>query len=78
MRRVVVKELLQTITFIRDLIQKGIETKEFRPGIDATEIAYTIFCSVEGALMFSRVERSKEPMDIIVRHCKKIIDQISK
>jgi AcrR family transcriptional regulator len=78
MRRVVVKELLQTVNFIRDLIQKGIDAKEFRPGIDPTEIAYTVFCSVEGALMFSRVERSKEPMDIIVRHCKKIIDQISK
>jgi hypothetical protein len=28
--------------------------------------------------MFSRVEKSKEPMEIVVRHCKKILDGISK
>ena len=77
MRRVVVKELLQAVNFIRDLIQDGIKKKEFRPDVDASEVAYTIFCSVEGALMFSRVERSREPMDLIVGHCKKILNQIS-
>lgn len=78
MRRVVVKELTSTISFISDLIQKGIDGKEFRSDIEPVQIAYTFFCSVEGALMFARVERSREPMDIIIRHCKKIIDQISK
>ena len=78
MRRVVVKELLHSINFIQNLIHRGIEKNEFRSDIDPSEIAYTFFCSVEGALMFSRVERSREPMDIIVRHCQKILDQISK
>lgn len=78
MRRVVVKELMHTVNFIRDLLQQGIEKKEFHSDIEPTEIAYTFFCAVEGALMFSRVERSYEPMDIIVKHCKKILDQISK
>lgn len=78
MRRVVVKELHHTIGFIQNLIRQGIEGNEFREDIDPAEIAYTFFCAVEGALMFSRVERSREPMDIIVQHCKKILDQISK
>ena len=78
MRRVVVKELHHTISFIQDLIQEGIKRNEFRPDIEPAEIAYTFFCSVEGALMFSRAERSREPMDIIVQHCKKVLDQISK
>jgi TetR/AcrR family transcriptional repressor of nem operon len=78
MRRVVVKELMSTIDFISDLVQGGIDAKEFKSDTEPEEIAYTIFCAVEGALMFSRVERSSEPMNIIVRHCKKIIDQISK
>ena len=78
MRRVVVKELVSTIHFISDLIQKGIDANEFKSTINPAEIAYVIFCSVEGALMFSRVERSREPMDIIVRHCEKIVNQISK
>jgi AcrR family transcriptional regulator len=78
MRRVVVKELLYAVNFIRNLVQRGIERNEFRSDIDPGEIAYTFFCSLEGALMFSRVERSREPMDIIVQHCKKILDQIAK
>jgi TetR/AcrR family transcriptional regulator, transcriptional repressor for nem operon len=78
MRRVVVKELHHTIGFIQNLIRQGIEKNEFRQDIDPAEIAYTFFCSVEGALMFSRAERSREPMDIIVQHCRKILDQISK
>jgi hypothetical protein len=78
MRRVVVKELHQTIGFIQNLIRQGIEKNEFRQDIDPIGIAYTIFCAIEGALMFSRAERSREPMDIIVQHCKNILDQISK
>lgn len=78
MRKVVTKELMNTIEFIDGLLTKGIKAGEFRKNINSREIAYTFFCSVEGALMFARVERSREPMDIIVRHCKNILDQISK
>jgi hypothetical protein len=27
--------------------------------------------------MFSRAERSREPMDIVIAHCKKLLDQIT-
>jgi AcrR family transcriptional regulator len=78
MRKVVTKELLSTIDFISSLIKKGITAGEFKKNIKPNELAYTFFCSVEGALMFARVERSREPMDIIVRHCKNMLEQISK
>jgi TetR/AcrR family transcriptional regulator, transcriptional repressor for nem operon len=78
LRKVVAKELLSTIDFISSLIKKGIAAGEFKKNIKPNELAYTFFCSVEGALMFARVERSREPMDIIVRHCKNILEQISK
>lgn len=78
MRRVVTQELLSTIDYISELLTKGVEAGEFKNSIDCKKLAYTFFCSIEGALMFSRVERSSEPMDIIVEHCKKILDQISK
>jgi TetR/AcrR family transcriptional repressor of nem operon len=77
MRGVVVKELTNTVNFIIDLLQRGIKAGEFRPDIVPKEIAYSLFCAIEGALMFSRVERSREPMDLIVRHCKKVLDQIT-
>ncbi|HOX81850.1 MAG TPA: TetR/AcrR family transcriptional regulator [Chryseolinea sp.] len=77
-RKVVTKEILSTVNFISDLLSKGVDAGEFKKGIKTNEIAYTFFCSIEGAIMFSRVERSREPMDIIVQHCKSILDQISK
>lgn len=77
MRSVVVSELTATIDFISTLLRKGVEAGEFDRGINPEEQAYTFFCAIEGAVMFSRVERSREPMDIIVRHCKSILDKIS-
>ena len=78
MRKVVTKELMATIDFIVGLLENGIAAGEFKKNINPREIAYAFFCSLEGALMFSRVERSKEPMEIIVRHCKNMLDQIRK
>lgn len=78
MRKVVTAELLGTVDFITSLLDKGIKAGEFVNTIKTRELAYVFFCSVEGALMFSRVEKSNEPMDIIVSHCKRILDQISK
>lgn len=76
-RKYVSKELVDTIDFIDSLLRKGVKAGEFVSGIRTREIAYTLFCSVEGALMFARVERSQEPMDIIVKHCKRILESIS-
>ena len=78
MRRIVVKELTQTVEFIRTLLEKGVEEGEFKKSIKVRELAYTFFCIVEGAIMYSRVERSREPMDIVIKHCKNILKNISK
>jgi TetR/AcrR family transcriptional repressor of nem operon len=78
MRKIVAKELMSTVEFIASLLRKGIKAGEFVNTVKADELAYVLFCSVEGALMFARVEKSSEPMDIVVRHCKKLLDQISK
>jgi TetR/AcrR family transcriptional regulator, transcriptional repressor for nem operon len=78
MRRVVVKELMQTVSFIQNLLEQGVSKGEFKRNIKSKELAYTFFCTIEGAVMFSRVERSREPMDIVIRHCKKLLDQITK
>lgn len=78
MRKVVTKEIISTIDFISGLIKKGIASGEFKKDVKSKELAYTFFCSIEGAIMISRVERSREPMDIVVKHCKQILEQISK
>ena len=78
MRTRVTKELMDTVNFIAALLSKGVRVGEFKKGIKPKEIAYTFFCAVEGAIMFSRVERSRQPMNIIVKHCKNMLEQISK
>jgi AcrR family transcriptional regulator len=77
MRKIVARELVITIDFMESLLKGGVKSGEFKKGIDARALAYTFFCSIEGALMFARAERSREPMDIIVKHCKTILNQIS-
>lgn len=77
MRSVVVKELMFVVDFIALLLENGIKAGEFRKDIDTRALAYTSFCAVEGAIMFSRVEGSREPMEIIINHLKNKLDQIT-
>jgi TetR/AcrR family transcriptional regulator, transcriptional repressor for nem operon len=77
MRSVVVNELTQTVLFIQSLIDSGIKTGEFSRQVNSRQLAYTLFCMIEGAIMFSRAEQSREPMDIISKHCTHLLNQIS-
>ena len=77
MRPVVAGEIMRMVDFIRILIRKGIRSGEFKEGTNARELAYVFFCAIEGAIMFSRVEGSSAPMDIVINHCKKKLEQIS-
>jgi TetR/AcrR family transcriptional repressor of nem operon len=77
MRRLVAQEIMNTVNFISDRLKKGIAAGEFKEDSKPGDLAYALFCAIEGALMVARIERSREPMDIIVDHCKKQLDQIS-
>ena len=77
MRPVVSAEIMEVVNAIAALLKKGVRAGEFRKDISPREIAYIFFCAIEGAIMFSRLEGSREPMDIIVKHCKHKLDQIS-
>lgn len=77
MRPLVATEIMTMVQSIGLMLKKGVRAKEFRKDIDARELAYTFFCAVEGAIMFSRVEGSREPMDIVIRHLKNKLDQIT-
>lgn len=78
LRKAVVGELNSTVDFIESLLNKGVAAGEFIPVINPRELAYVFFCSVEGALMFSRVERSVVSMNAVVAHCNSILSQIEK
>ena len=77
MRSVVSREIKEVVDSIALLLRRGVKAGEFQKQINVRELAYTFFCVIEGAIMFSRVEGSREPMDIVVNHCKNKLDQIS-
>jgi TetR/AcrR family transcriptional regulator, transcriptional repressor for nem operon len=77
MRPVVAGEIMRMVGFMEGLIRKGVRSGEFKKGTNARELAHIFFCAIEGAIMFSRVERSCDAMDIVVGHCKHKLDQIS-
>lgn len=77
MRPIVAREIMEVVNGIATLLRKGIRAGEFRNDINVRELAYTFFCTIEGAIMLSRVERSRAPMNIIIKHLKTKLDQIS-
>lgn len=78
MRRALRKELDATVSFIQRLLDEGVASGEFKPIPDTRALAFVFFCSVEGAVMYARAVRSKEPMTYVSTYCRQIIDQISK
>lgn len=78
MRKAVKKELNNVVAYIQRLLDQGIATGEFRNIPDTRALAFVMFCSVEGAIMFSRIERSTEPMNYVVGHCRQLVYQIRK
>lgn len=78
MRRVVVKEMTKTIEYIQGLLEDGVAQGEFKKSTDARMMAYVFFCVIEGGIMYSRAERSPDAMELVVKHCKQLIDQITK
>ncbi len=77
LKKAVVKEMRKTTSFITDLLDKGIKAGEFRQDIDSSDLALLFFCSIEGAIVVSRVSSSDTAMKLVLDHCKKIIEQIS-
>lgn len=77
LRPVVGAEITEVVHAIETLLKKGVKAGEFRKDFNAKELAYIFFCMIEGAIMFSRIERSREPMNIVIKHCKHKLDQIT-
>lgn len=76
-RPVVGREIRRVVDFIAKLLRDGIRSGEFMKDTDARQLAYVLFCAIEGAVMFSRVEQSPEPMKLVVKHCKNKLNKIS-
>jgi len=77
MKKTVSLEMKKTIDSIAALLEQGRNGGEFKSDIKPRELAFIFFCSVEGAIVISRVSSSDTAMKIVVSHCKNILEQIS-
>ncbi len=59
------------------LIKMGIDTKEFRPSVDAECTALTIVAAIEGAVMISRVTGKSLYLAAVMKSVKKIIEDLT-
>lgn len=57
-------------------VDKGIETGEIRPDVDAAEFATLYIGTIEGGIMLARVQESTEPFEVMSRQLLKMIEEL--
>lgn len=77
MRKTVVAELEKSVNSITKLLDRGKHAGEFRKDFNSRDMAMLFFCSIEGAIMYSRVSGSAEAMTIVTKNLKTILNSIS-
>jgi TetR/AcrR family transcriptional regulator, transcriptional repressor for nem operon len=76
MRKTVVAELEKSVNSMTKLLDRGKQSGEFKKDFNSREMAMMFFCSIEGAIMFSRVAGSAEAMAIVTKSIRSIIESI--
>ncbi|HMJ68746.1 MAG TPA: TetR/AcrR family transcriptional regulator [Cyclobacteriaceae bacterium] len=76
MRKTVVTELEKSVNSMTKLLERGKESGEFKKDFSSRDMAMMFFCSIEGAIMFSRVSGSAEAMIIVTKNIRSIIESI--
>jgi len=77
MKKAVAGEIKKTIHLISSLLARGKQRGEFKSSIDEKEIAMMMFCSIEGAIVVSRVSSTDAAMKIVVNYNRNVLEQIS-
>ena len=78
MKKAVTSEIKKTIDLIADLLIQGKKDGEFKNTLNENEIANLFFCSIEGAIIVSRVSASDAAMKSVVKFNRNLLKQISK
>jgi AcrR family transcriptional regulator len=78
MKKAVATEIKKTIDVIAGLLVKGKREGEFKNSINEKEIANLFFCSIEGAIIVSRVSSSDAAMKSVASFNRNLLKQISK
>lgn len=78
MKKAVAAEIKKTIDLIAALLSCGKKEGEFQSSINEKEIAHLFFCSIEGAIIVSRVSSSEVAMKTVANFNRNLLKEISK
>ncbi|WEA03284.1 TetR/AcrR family transcriptional regulator [Mucilaginibacter sp. SJ] len=70
------KAVVRWKTRIETLITEGIETGEFKPGIDITEVALSMIALIEGGIMIAKVTDTPANLDTVLKRVNKLVDEL--
>jgi hypothetical protein len=72
----VARELLKSVQHVADLFKQAIASGELNGECDPQNMAYNIFCALEGAIMISRVQGDIRPMQEVVNYWRNQLKQL--
>jgi len=78
MKKAVATEIKRTIDSIATLLARGKKEGNFKSSINEKEISNLLFCSIEGAIIVSRVSSSDVAMKSVANFNRNLLKQISK
>ncbi len=53
---------------VADIVRQGQHKRELRQDIDAGDVATVVIASLEGAVMMSRMEKTRDPLRTVGKH----------
>jgi TetR/AcrR family transcriptional regulator, transcriptional repressor for nem operon len=77
LRRLSLKALREWKGRLRQIIEDGMEQGEVRKNVDPCSIANTMIAVLEGSVLISRLERSRQSLDDAALHLHGLIDGLA-
>lgn len=77
MKQATAAELEKSVADIELLLNRGKKHGEFRKNFNSRRMAMRFFCSIEGAIMLSRVSSSEEAMKAVVTGVRETLDGLA-
>ena len=62
---------------IADIVHQGQQTGELRGGLEPAAVAAVVIASLEGAVMMSRLEKTREPLQAVGKHLADYLQSLS-
>lgn len=62
-------------TRLTEIIQQGIDNKEFRENISAENFAITFIAMIEGGILLSKISGRGKDLSIVIDHMKEIVNR---